>query len=138
MIFENSGVMSRPISEAAITEPKTAWMPAAAVDDRHHGGDAGKGDALNQRELGSEEPDADGLQDGGEAADEEAGGDQQADVLRRHAGGGADDQRRGDDAAVHGEDVLEAVGEGASDGEALVFGAVGRLRPVPALQPISS
>ncbi len=27
MIFENSGVMSRPISEAAITEPNTDWMP---------------------------------------------------------------------------------------------------------------
>jgi hypothetical protein len=27
MIFENRGVMSRPISEAAMTEPKTAWIP---------------------------------------------------------------------------------------------------------------
>ena len=27
MIFENSGVMSRPIRDAAITEPNTDWMP---------------------------------------------------------------------------------------------------------------
>ena len=27
MIFENSGVISRPISDAAITAPNTDWMP---------------------------------------------------------------------------------------------------------------
>ena len=59
----------------------------------------------------------------GEAAHEECGGNQDADVGWWQAGGLADDQRYGDDAAVHGQDVLETVGEAAPDGEAFVLRA---------------
>src|SRR5690606_12020664 len=39
------------------------------------------------------------------------GGDEQPQLIGRQAGGFADDQGHGDDAAVHGQDVLEAKGE---------------------------
>lgn len=48
------------------------------MDDGHHGGDTGKGHALDQRQFRAEERDAHGLEDGGQAAHEEACGDEQA------------------------------------------------------------
>ena len=85
MILENTGVISRPISDAAITAPKTDWIPPPSSDDRHHRRDAGERDALDQGQLGTEERNAEGLEKGGQAAHKEAGGDQHADVLRRQS-----------------------------------------------------
>ena len=100
-----------------------------AAGDGDHGRDARERDALHQRQLGAEGRHAQGLQQGGQAADEEsrrstsrpmsAGG---------QAGGTADDQRRRDDAAVHGQDVLDAVGEAAPTDSRLVLGALAGAR----------
>ena len=85
MILANSGVISRPISEAAITEPKTAWIPPPPWTIATMVATPANETPWTSGQLGAEERDADGLQDGGQAADEQAGGDQQADVLRGHA-----------------------------------------------------
>ena len=125
MILENSGVMSRPISDAAITEPKTAWIPpppwtiATMVETpaKETPWTRGSWDPKNGMptvwRIVARPPTK-----------------RQAAISRPMScddmpGGCADDQRRGDDAAVHGEDVLEAVGERASQGKSLVFGPVG-------------
>lgn len=62
--------------------------------------------------------------DGG-AADEKRGGDQQADIGRRQTGRLADDQGHCDDAAVHGQYVLQAVEQIGAEAKVFVLGALG-------------
>jgi hypothetical protein len=76
---------------------------------------------LDQRKLGTKELHAVALQDGGQAADKEAGGNQDGDFALVQAGGRSDDQRNRDDAAVHGEHVLEAISEGSPGGQPLIL-----------------
>ena len=94
---------------------------ATAADDRHHGRHASEGHPLDQRQLTAEERNAEGLQQGRQAAGEQRSGNQQADVAGREAGGLAEDQGDRDDTAIHGQHMLQAVGHVGADTEVLVF-----------------
>ena len=100
-------------------------LDAAAANNRHHGGHAGKGDPLHQRQLRAEERQPDGLQQRGQSAHEQCRRNQHADVRRGQAGGLANDERDGDDAAVHGQYVLESVGETCANSELFILGPGG-------------
>src|SRR5690606_35145046 len=102
-------------------------QPAFAIAGthyRHDGGDACEGHALYQWQLAAEEGDADGLQQGGGATDEQRGGNQQAYIGRRQARGLANYQWHGDDAAIHGQHVLQTVEQVGAKAEVLVLGAL--------------
>src|SRR5699024_9820140 len=95
-------------------------VPAAGEDgeDRGH---VGERDSLHQWQLRTEERQPDGLQDGRQTTHEQAGSDQQADTGGVQPSGVSDDQRDGDDAAVHGQDVLETVRQVGADTQPLVL-----------------
>src|SRR5699024_1772546 len=82
---------------------------ARSADDGRHRRDPCERGPLDQRQARTEERDPEGLQDRRQTADEQAAGDQQGLLRRGDPGGSADDQGWGDDPAVHGQDVLQAV-----------------------------
>ena len=61
------------------------------------------------------------MQQGCQATGKQRGGDQQANIRRRQPGGLTNDQRYGNNAAVHGEHVLQAVSHIGCNAKVLVF-----------------
>src|SRR5690606_15350850 len=100
-------------------------------DDRGHRGDAGEGHAVDEGQPGADPPDAEGLQEGGEARREQAGPGEEGEVGAGQADGRADDQGRGDDARVHGGHVLQAGRRHLQRGQLLVDGVVGHCGSPP-------
>ncbi|MNZ70084.1 hypothetical protein D3C78_884040 [compost metagenome] len=98
---------------------------AFTAEDRPHGRHTGERHALHQRQLATEPRQSEGLQQGGEAAGKQRCGDQQADVGRAQAGRLAEDQRHGDDTAVHGQNMLQAISQVGAKAQVLVFGTLG-------------
>ena len=77
--------------------------------------------STHQRQLATEEGDAQGLQQRRQATGEQRRGNQQADIASAEACGLADDQRYGDHAAVQGQYMLQAIGQVGAHAEVLVF-----------------
>ena len=100
------------------------FFPGCALQDRQHGGHAREGHTLYQRQLSAQERDADALQNGGQTADEQCRGHQDACSGGVQTGGGSDDQWHRNHAAVHGQDVLQAEGQGPPDAQVLVLGSL--------------
>ena len=96
----------------------------ATREDRRHRGHTGERNALDQRQLGAEEGHAHRLQDRRQTAHEQARSDEHADAVAIEAGGVSDDERNSDDSAVHGQHMLQAVGEGAADRKPFVLGTM--------------
>ena len=124
MTREKYGAIRRPRNEATITAPENR-RDAPLPRDGDHRRHAGKRDALHQRQLAAEVGQPHRLKDGRYPAGKERGGDQQADLARIEAGRLADDQRNGDDAAIHRQDVLKAIGNIRGDSEPCIFGSTG-------------
>ena len=62
------------------------------------------------------------MQQRGQATGKQRCSNQQADIRRRQPGCLADDQRHGDDAAIHGEHMLQAVSHVGGDAQIFIFG----------------
>ena len=82
----------------------------ARRDHRHHRRDRGKGDAHHYRQADTDEGNAEGLDQGGDAAGQQVCADQQADLRPAQTQRPADDQRHGHSAGVHDQDVLQTQG----------------------------
>ncbi|MNC77830.1 hypothetical protein D3C75_1298940 [compost metagenome] len=65
------------------------------------------------------------MQQGCQATGKQRRGDQQADIGGAQAGCLAEDQRHGDDTAVHGQNMLQAISQVGAKAQVLVFGTLG-------------
>jgi hypothetical protein len=101
--------------------------------DRDHRRHRGEGHALQQRQPDADLPEADRLDDRGDAAGEEVGVDQVDELLGAQVDGGGQQDRHDHRAGVERQDVLEAVDGELADRENLVDGMLHgsrRERPV--------
>ncbi len=110
--------------------PEHARQAAAALaaEDRTHGCHAGERNALHQRQLAAEERQAEGLQQGGQATGKQRSGDQHADFGTVQARGLPQDQGYRDDPPVHGQHMLQTIGQVGTKAEVFILGALGGRR----------
>ncbi|GAA3213096.1 hypothetical protein GCM10020256_13030 [Streptomyces thermocoprophilus] len=124
-----NGAATKPSRPATITAPKMTGrasdLSSVEATIAVMGGDAREGDAVDEGQPGADLPDAEGLQEGGEARGEQAGAGEEGEVGAGQADGRADDQGWGDDSRVHGGHMLEAGGGHLQRGEFLVYGVGG-------------
>ena len=108
----NTGAIRKPSSAGQQERAENGRQPGRAAflgADRQDRRDRGERGALHDRLAGADLPDAERLQQRGEAGDEQAGGHQIGDLRTAELQGAADDQRDRDDAGVHAQHVLESV-----------------------------
>ncbi len=104
-------------------ESGTAAFCGAYGQDR---GDCRKRRALHKRLTGTDLPNTDGLQDGGQARDKETRRNKVGNVRTRQAEGVAHNEGNSDDAGVHAQDVLQAVERHLWERQDLIDGMLAR------------
>lgn len=123
------GAAMKPSTPATMTAPKmigrASFLSSVESTTASMGATAGEGDAVDEGQPGADVPDAERLEEGGEAGGEEAGAGEEGELGGAEADGGADDERRRDHARVHGGHVLEAGGGHLQRRQLLVDGVHG-------------
>ncbi|MCY1432083.1 hypothetical protein D9M71_480690 [compost metagenome] len=83
---------------------------------------------MHEWQLATEERQAKGLQQGGKATGEQRGGDQHADFGTIQARGLPQDQGYCDDPTIHGQHMLQTIGQIGTKAEVFILGSLGGRR----------